>query len=104
MSTLTAPRVLNKRTDQIPTDAIYIGRPSDWGNPFTHLTRGTLAKFQVATRGEAVARYRAYLHDERPDLLARLSELRGRDLVCWCSPQACHGHILLELANAQEVQ
>lgn len=104
MSTLTSPRVLNKRTDQIPADAVYIGRPSDWGNPFTHLKSGTLASHQVNTRDQAVARYRDYLLQTRPDLLARLHELRGRDLVCWCAPQSCHGHILLELANTPERQ
>ena len=28
------PKVLNKRTDTIPPDAVYVGRPSKWGNPF----------------------------------------------------------------------
>ena len=28
------PKVLNKRTDTIPFDAKYCGRPSKWGNPF----------------------------------------------------------------------
>jgi len=32
--------------------------------------------------------------------MAALPELRGQDLVCWCAPEACHGDILLELANA----
>ena len=26
------PRVLNKRIDKIPSDAVYVGRPSKWGN------------------------------------------------------------------------
>ena len=25
-------KVLNKRTDEIPDDAVYVGRPSKWGN------------------------------------------------------------------------
>ena len=29
-----------------------------------------------------------------------LPELRGRNLVCFCAPAACHGDVLLELANA----
>ncbi len=28
------PRVLNKRTDTIPPSAVYVGRPSKWGNPY----------------------------------------------------------------------
>ena len=30
----------------------------------------------------------------RPDLLARLGELRGKALGCWCAPLACHGDVL----------
>jgi hypothetical protein len=32
-------------------------------------------------------------------LMQALPELRGRDLVCWCAPCACHGDVLIELAN-----
>ncbi len=32
---------------------------------------------------------------------AHLSELRGKDLVCWCREGSpCHGDVLLELADA----
>lgn len=38
---------------------IYIGRPSKWGNPFTHIVdRNTLASHVVASREEAVEAYR----------------------------------------------
>lgn len=77
---------------------VYIGRPSKWGNPFTHLTSGTQAQFQVATREEAVARYREWILTQ-PHLMAALHELKGKTLACWCAPQACHGDVLLELAN-----
>ena len=33
-------------------------------------------------------------------LLRALDELRGRNLVCFCGPRACHGDLLLRLANA----
>ena len=34
---------------------IYIGRPSEWGNPYTHIkSEATLAKFVVRTREEAI--------------------------------------------------
>ena len=29
-----------------------------------------------------------------------LDSLRGKDLLCWCFPEACHGDVLLKLANA----
>src|SRR5690348_9349173 len=55
---------------------IYIGRPSKWGNPFSHKD-GTLAEFKVATRDEAVSAYRDWI-ETQPDLLAALHELKGK--------------------------
>lgn len=82
----------------------YIGRPSKWGNPFSHLN-GTLAKFKVASREEAIAKYREWLLSQ-PELMAALPELKGKVLGCWCAPQACHGDVLVELveelANGQK--
>lgn len=77
---------------------IYIGRPSKWGNPFSHKA-GTKAEFQVATREEAVKRYEEYLLNS-PELLDALPELFGKVLGCWCAPQLCHGHILAFFARA----
>jgi hypothetical protein len=50
-------------------------------------------------RAESIAAYKARLL-KRPDLLARLPELKGKRLVCWCAPNACHGDVLAEMANA----
>lgn len=96
------PRVLNRRTDAIPPAAAYIGRPSEWGNDFTHLSGRTLARFKVNSVEEAVAAYRGWIV-QQPELMAALHELRGKDLVCWCKPGPCHGDVLLELANDPEV-
>lgn len=98
----STPRVLNKRTDTIPADAVYIGRPSKWGNPFTHLRGKSLAQFQVETVAQAVDAHRDWLL-QQPELIAALPELRGKHLVCWCKPGPCHGDILLKLANSGEV-
>lgn len=77
---------------------VYIGRPGPWGNPFTHRD-GTLAEHRCATREEAIQRYEAWLLAQ-PDLVARAKvELRGKVLGCWCAPQACHGDVLLRIAN-----
>lgn len=70
---------------------IYIGRPGIWGNPFVIGRDGT--------RGEVVNKYREYL-ETRPDLLSRLSDLRGKRLGCFCAPNQCHGDVLAELADA----
>lgn len=93
------PKVYNKREKNIPPGAVYIGRPSAYGNPFTHIPKGTQAQFVVRDRNEAVDEYRKWLLAQ-PDLVARVQrELYGKDLVCWCSPQRCHGDVLVEVAN-----
>ena len=70
---------------------VYIGRGSIWGNPYVIGRDGT--------RDEVIAQYREYLLS-RPHLLARLPELKGKTLGCWFSPNACHGDVLVELAEA----
>ena len=69
---------------------VYIGRPKKWGNPFSIGKDGT--------REEVVEKYRSWIKNQ-PDLLNDLHELKGKTLGCWCSPQACHGDILKELAD-----
>ena len=92
--------VLNKRTCVQGYHTHYIGRPSKWGNPFSHLDQKTLAAFKVATREEAVASYREWiLNGDGSYLLDDLDELRDKDLVCWCAPEACHGDVLKELVE-----
>jgi hypothetical protein len=86
------PAVLNKRVHGVPPGAVYIGRPSIWGNPFVI--------DQDGNRAEVVAKFREHVL-RSPQLMARLHELKGKHLVCWCAPQACHGDVLLELANTE---
>ncbi len=75
-----------------PTGA-YLPR-SDWFNPFKiHKPN----KPRDGTRAEVIEMYERYLRTERPDLLARLPELEGKTLACWCKPQACHGDVLVKL-------
>jgi hypothetical protein len=44
--------------------------------------------------------YERYILEERPDLVERLPELKGKILACWCTPEPCHGDVLLSLAEA----
>lgn len=74
---------------------VRIDRSSDWGNPYSHLPN-TKAQFMVESREEAIEKYREYIQT-RPDLIARLHELKGKTLGCWCVPKRCHGDILVEL-------
>ena len=91
-------KVLNKRTDKIPADAVYIGRPSKWGNPYKITGSGV----DKIVRAKVIENYRGWLACRlavEPDFL---EPLRGKDLVCWCSPKPCHGDVLLEFMRALE--
>jgi hypothetical protein len=76
---------------------VYIGRPSKWGNPYSHL-EGTLAEYKVNSRQEAVEKYEEYILGNK-ELLDSLHELKGLTLGCWCKPKKCHGDILVKLIN-----
>lgn len=84
------PRVVHCKRE--PYD-VYVGRGrgSIWGNPFRVGRDGT--------REQVIIAYERWLL-RQPDLLARLPELRGKTLGCWCAPQPCHADVLLRLANA----
>lgn len=81
---------------------VYIGRPSKWGNPFTHIKdKKTKADFVVSTREEAIAKYHEWIITQ-PVLLKSLHELKDKTLGCWCKPQSCHGDVLIELVKELE--
>lgn len=96
------PKVWNKRDPNCPKDAVYVGRPSKWGNPFK------IGEFdgihpQRMDRTEVVQRYRDWIYYgvPKPILEQWVKELKGKDLVCWCAPLPCHADVLLELANQE---
>lgn len=95
------PKVLNKRTDTISPDAVYVGRPSKWGNPYKIGSKIKGAPDKPLTRMDCVVMHHDWILMEKGGevLLKDIRELRGKDLVCWCSPLPCHADILLELAN-----
>lgn len=78
-----------------PEGAIYVGRPTRWGNPYRVGTDGSAA--------ECVARFEQWCRQRRaetPDAFAQwLAPLRGHELACWCgSDTPCHADILRRLA------
>lgn len=76
---------------------VYIGRPSKWGNPFSHKP-GTGAVEIVESREKAVLKFKQWItKGDGRHLLKDLDELRGKTLGCWCKPLACHGDVLIEL-------
>jgi len=82
---------------------VYIGRPSIWGNPYTHIKdRDTKAEFLVRNREEAIDKYREWIKSQ-PHLLEKLETLKGKVLACWCKPRACHGDVLVELLREMNV-
>lgn len=104
MPTDETPRVWNKRDPNKPKGAVYVGRPTKWGNPFT-IGQPNSDDCMVGSREDCVAKYRSELLTFRGgfvwvtvDDVRR--ELRGKHLVCWCSPLPCHADVLLEIANA----
>ncbi|MDQ3200496.1 MAG: DUF4326 domain-containing protein [Verrucomicrobiota bacterium] len=81
----------------MPKDAVYVGRPTVWGNPF--VVGAELIGGEKLTAEKAVALYHQYANDafDERDLRACL---RGKNLACWCPlDRACHADVLLELAN-----
>jgi hypothetical protein len=94
------PKVVHCKKE--PFD-VYIGRPSKWGNPYSHLDSTVLAgkhaKFKVETQEEAIQKFEEWIQTQPELLEAAKKELRGKILGCWCSPKSCHGDVLLKIVN-----
>ncbi len=85
------PKVYNKHHKNYPPSAVYVGRPTKWGNPYTVADYG---------KDKAIELYEMYLDQLNPELAEDAKrELRGKDLVCWCAPKPCHADVLLRIAN-----
>lgn len=112
-------RIQRRRTKgwRMPDGAVYVGRPTKWGNPWTvhvHTLRcaplHALCPVSVADdRADATRKYRHALlyplqgQPRVPDLDDIRYELRGKDLACWCSlDHPCHADVLLEIANRMD--
>lgn len=93
---------LRKKGWRKPPGSVVVTRPHKWGNPWRV---GQVIDGVEIDAAEAVDLYREYLRAAWTHKFGRealdLSELRGKDLVCYCPlDQPCHADILLELANA----
>lgn len=89
------PKVLNKRNfpKGLPFGSVYVGRPTKFGNPFQINAE--------SERDDIVEKYIQYMK-ENPLLCEDAKrELKGKDLVCWCSPKRCHADILIKIANEE---
>ncbi len=116
-------RIQRQRTKgwRMPGGAIYVGRPTVWGNPFPMDVYGrdvAVALYRMAAQGmwspglvpahlDSEVAYRL-THNFWDRLRARLQAhpldamrvLRGADVCCWCPlDRSCHADVILELAN-----
>ena len=96
-------RIQRKRTKgwRMPEGAVYVGRPTKWGNRFKVGTWAIVngAEEAVYNHARAVRLFRENAWHWGLDLDA--PQLRGKDLCCWCPlDQPCHADVLLEWANA----
>lgn len=99
---MTPRRIQRRRTKgwRMPEGAVYVGRPTRWGNPI-RVGFHSGPPIHHITRRQAVEMYRAWLDNSIMPKQQVADELRGRDLVCWCPlHEPCHADVLLEVANA----
>ena len=99
MSETRPVRIQRQRTKgwRMPENAVYVGRGSKFGNPFS---AKTVSGCKCNTC--LVACYQMALSVAGIETIRR--ELRGKDLACWCPlDRACHADALIELANDDAV-
>lgn len=116
---MTEPkRIQRKRTKgwRMPEGAVYVGRPTKWGNPYRVSTsvNGWVVRDDNDVDYEPWANTKASAHRRAVELFsdieveiglladrgADLTALAGKDLACWCPlDQPCHADVLLAAAN-----
>ena len=47
-------------------------------------------------RSECIVKYEQYLLSNE-HLMQKLPDLCGKTLGCWCDPEPCHGHVIIEI-------
>lgn len=86
-------RVLNKSFDYFDAGTtVYVGRPSVYGNPF---------KIGEYGREGCIRKYEEMLLSSPALMLSVREKLKGKNLMCWCSPKACHADVLMKYANEE---
>ena len=99
--TVKPRRIQRKRSKgwRMPDNTVYVGRGSKWGNPwFLDNWRPVKIKADdgvVSIEGSGdihtvVKVYADHLHRELHSGKIEISDLRGKNLACWCPPdQPC---------------
>lgn len=71
---------------RLPPDTVKVDRTTPWGNPWT------------AADCDGIDPVQRFAAETAP--LLPVTVLRGKNLACWCAPDAaCHADVLLALAN-----
>jgi len=84
----------------MPEGAVYVGRPTKWGNPFKVAPKSMFNAEMVVYLYRELATHPEKQGPAFKEVMRNLSELCGKDLACWCPlDQPCHADVLLELAN-----
>lgn len=85
---------------------VYIGRPSKWGNRYSHLPpeKVMAGTVQCDTRESAIICFEQEKMMEwhtAPQWFVDeyLRPIAGKVLGCWCAPKACHGDIWIKLCR-----
>ena len=98
-------RIQRKRVKgwRMPANAIYVGRPTKWGNPFEIGQK--FGGIKAVTVKGLLRVYRSYVNSRLYYSPHYLDELKGKNLACWCKVTEkglrvpCHADVLLEIAN-----
>lgn len=72
----------------------YPPRDSPWCNPYKIGRDGDWS--------EVSRKFRDHIMSKINNKEVDLEELRGKNLGCWCTPNDCHGNILLELLELSD--
>ncbi len=84
---------------KMPANAIYVGRPTVWGNPY--VVGSELMSGETLTAEKAVVSYEQHLADNFSERDIRHC-LHDKDLACWCAlDEPCHADVLLRIANSR---
>ena len=106
--------VVNNKTHKPTADDFYIGRGSCMGNPYHHKeSKHPQALFKVDTVEEAICGYERYINgailsgdpvicDFVNNLIIRELTNLDSNLVCFCSPDICHGDVVKRYVESKK--
>lgn len=84
----------------MPKGVVYVGRPTEWGNPYRPGDPDPMLIGATIDAKAAVRMFRWACEANELWVAHVRAELRGQDLACWCKLDApCHADVLLEIAN-----